>query len=77
MTIVQNRRIANIKAACAGILKSVDMECVFAMKVIIQLKQINANHVSQHLDFINVYVGFFGIPYITLLFFIVTKPITN
>ena len=77
MITVHNRQTATMMAACAGILKSVDMECVSARKVFIQLTHINANHVSQHLDFINVYVGFFGIPYITLLFFIVTKPITK
>ena len=77
MITVHNRQTATMMAACAGILKSVDMECVSARKVIIQLKQINANHVSQHLDFINVYVGIVGIPYITLWFFIVTKLITR
>ena len=62
-----------MKAAFAGFLKSVDMECVSARKISIQLTQINANHVSQHLDFINVYAGIIGIMYI-MLFFIVSKP---
>ena len=53
---VRNPRTAHMKAAFAGILKSVDMRDVFARKITFQLKEINAHHVSQHHDFINVAV---------------------
>ena len=58
MIYVRNPRTAHMKAACAGILKSVDMRDVFARKITFQLKEINAHHVSQHNHFINVAVAF-------------------
>ena len=51
ISIAQNRRTANMMAACAGITKSVDIQYVFARSITIQLTQLPAYRVSRHIEF--------------------------
>jgi len=46
-----------MKAACAIVLKSVDILDVVARKIYIQLKEQSAYRVSEHLEFSNVTVA--------------------
>ena len=57
MISVLNTPTAKMNTAHAGILKSVDIQDVFARKTTMLLLAQNAHHVSQHRDVINVSVA--------------------
>ena len=73
MISVKSPRTVNLKEACAGITKSVDMRDVFATKITFQFKEINAHHVSKYHDFINVAVAIVLVLYALLFFDTITK----
>ena len=73
MICVKSPRTAHLKEACAGIIKSVDMRDVFATNISFQLKEINAHHVSKHLDFINVAEVIVLILYVIVFFVPIRK----
>ena len=53
---VQKTRTAKMNTACAGILKNVDIQHVFARKITMLLLCKHAHHVSQHVEVITVAV---------------------
>ena len=73
MISVKKTRTANLKEACAGIIKSVDMRDVFATNVSFQFIQEYAIHVSKHHNFINVAVAIVLILYGMVFFVPITK----
>ena len=76
ISIVQNPRTANMKAAYAGNTKSVDIQSACARSITIQSTQMNADQVSRHFEFINAFVAIDRISYAMLLF-LMTISITK